>query len=200
MEHYGTQHDEDHLIDASAPAIASNDLGTLDPVVHPEPALDFGASATHGKAKGGKKGATPAEPEVEDVDLKPLGPTHDENKGFMRFMPPLIKLMNRNGVPFNIDGSSGEITIGGFYQNGPMKLEIEANDDIVAIDKRDRRKVLKSYDDLVKLNFDWWRRATGKGNNVNPDRPWLDAFLEKNWVKRQVIFVPRDDQGPTDAD
>ena len=31
---------------------------------------------------------------------------------------------------------------------------------------------------------------------LSPDRPWLDEFLDKGWVKRQVIFVPRDEQGP----
>lgn len=136
-----------------------------------------------------------------DVDLsKPLAPTHDENKGFMRFMPALIKEMNRNGVPFTIDGPTGIITISGFYKNGPMTLEVEDNNDIVAIDKRARRKVMKSYDDLVQLNFEWWRRSTGRGINVTPDRPWLDAFIAKNWVKRQVIFVPREDQGPSPDD
>ena len=171
-----------------------------DPADRSEPALEF-TPDTFGKtgtAKGGKAHAA-ALPEVDDVDLsKPLAPTHDENKGFMRFMPALIKEMNRRGVPFNIDGASGEITIRGFYKNGAMTLEIAPNDDIVAIDKNGKRKVLKSFDTLVKLNYDWWRRSTGRGELLSPDRPWLDEFLDKGWVKRQVIFVPRDEQGPGD--
>lgn len=171
------------------------------PADHPEPALEFTADelGTGAKAKGGK--APVALPDVEDVDLsKPLAPTHDENKGFMRFMPALIKEMNRKGVPFSLDGASGGITIEGFYKNGAMKLEIEANDDIVAIDKHGKRKVMTSFEALVKLNFDWWRRSTGRGELRNPDRPWLDEFLTKGWVKRQVIFVPRDEQGGEDAE
>lgn len=162
------------------------------------------------KGKHGKKDhAEPAPapvapvgvPDVEDVDLStPLAPTHDENKGFMRFMPALIKEMNRNGVPFTIDGNTGIITIDGFYKNGPMTLEVEANDDIVSIDKRTRRKVMKAYDDLVALNYKWWRGSTGRGVNVTPDRPWLDAFIAKNLVKRQVIFVPRDEQTTGDEE
>ena len=133
--------------------------------------------------------------DVEDVDLsKPLAPTHDENKGFMRFMPALVKEMNRKGVPFTLDGNTGIITIAGFYKNGPMTLEVEANDDIVSIDKRAKRKVMKTYDDLVALNYKWWRASTGRGVNITPDRPWLDAFLEKGLIKRVVIFVPRDEQ------
>ncbi|MCA8287616.1 hypothetical protein [Burkholderia vietnamiensis] len=171
-----------------------------DPADRSVPALEF-TPDTFGKtgtAKVGKAHAA-ALPEVDDVDLsKPLAPTHDENKGFMRFMPALIKEMNRRGVPFNIDGASGEITIRGFYKNGAMTLEIAPNDDIVAIDKNGKRKVLKSFDTLVKLNYDWWRRSTGRGELLSPDRPWLDEFLDKVWVKRQVIFVPRDEQGPGD--
>ncbi|HDR8943165.1 TPA: hypothetical protein QDB15_000093 [Burkholderia vietnamiensis] len=166
-----------------------------DPDDQAEPALAFTADALGTGAKGGK--APVAFPEVEDVDLsKPLAPTHDENKGFMRFMPALIKEMNRKGVPFSLDGGSGEITIKGFYKNGAMKLEFSPNDDIVAIDKNGKRKVMTSFDALVKLNYDWWRRSTGRGELLSPDRPWLDEFLEKGWVKRQVIFVPRDEQGP----
>lgn len=171
-----------------------------DPVDRSEPALEFTPDTLGktGTVKGGKAHVA-ALPEVEDVDLsKPLAPTHDENKGFMRFMPPLIKEMNRRGVPFNIDGASGEITIRGFYKNGAMTLEIAPNDDIVAIDKNGKRKVLKSFDTLVKLNYDWWRHSTGRGELLSPDRPWLDEFLDKGWVKRKVIFVPRDEQGPGD--
>jgi hypothetical protein len=51
--------------------------------------------------------------------------------------------------------------------------------------------------DIVALNFDWWRRSTGKGINITPDRPWLNSFIQKNWAKRQVIFVWREEQGPT---
>ncbi|PRG26972.1 hypothetical protein [Burkholderia multivorans] len=171
-----------------------------DPADRSEPALEF-TPDTFGKtgtAKGGKAHAA-ALPEVEDVDLsKPLAPTLDESNGFLRFLPPLLRTMNRKGVPFNIDGASGEITLAGFYKNGPMKLEIAPNDDIVAIDKHGKRKIMKSFDALVKLNYDWWRRSTGRGELLSPDRPWLDEFLDKGWVKRQVIFVPRDEQGPGD--
>lgn len=174
----------------------------IEPEDRSEPTLEFTTNAfgTAGTSKGGKAQAAVL-PDVEDVDLsKPLAPTHDENKGFMRFMPALIKEMNRKGVPFSLDGASGEITIEGFYKNGAMKLEIEANDDIVAIDKHGKRKVMTSFEALVKLNFDWWRRSTGRGELRNPDRPWLDEFLTKGWVKRQVIFVPRDEQGGEDAE
>ncbi|MCA8148167.1 hypothetical protein [Burkholderia vietnamiensis] len=168
-----------------------------DPDDQAEPALEFTADALATGAKGGK--APVVIPDVDDVDLsKPLAPTHDENKGFMRFMPALIKEMNRKGVPFTIDGNTGIITISGFYKNGPMTLEVEANDDIVAIDKRARRKVMKTYDDLVKLNFFWWQQSTGQGVPRNPDRPWLDAFLDKGWVRRSVIYLPSTDQAPVD--
>lgn len=162
-------------------------------------ALDTTAS------KGGKHKKDHVEPapapvevevEVEDLDLSTsLAPTHDENKGFMRFMPPLIKEMNRRGVPFKLDGASGEIAIAGFYRSGGVSLEIGDGDTITAVDRRNTRTTVSTFDDLVRLNYDWWLRTNGKTgeNHLNPDRPWLDEFLTRGMVKRQVIFVPRDD-------
>lgn len=129
---------------------------------------------------------------IDDVvDLAPLAPTHDENKGFMRFMPSLIKEMNRKGVPFTLNGTTGEIQLSGFYRAQGVLMEIGEGDAIRVIDRRGTTPV-KVFDDLVKLNFEWWTRSNARGENLNPDRPWLDEFLEKGWVKRQVVYVPRE--------
>ncbi|HDR9033341.1 TPA: hypothetical protein QDB07_000790 [Burkholderia vietnamiensis] len=160
------------------------------------PALTAASSkGKHGKKYQDEPAPAPAvEPvagDVGDVDLStPLAPTHDENKGFMRYLPPLLKTMNRNGVPFQLDGASGAITVDGFYKAGGITLEIGDDDTITAVDRR-ARTVVSTYDDLVRLNYDWWTRSNGRGENLSPDRPWLDAFLEKGWIKRVVIFVPR---------
>jgi len=156
--------------------------------------------ASTGKGKHGKKHHDEPAPapvaDVEEVDvLVPLAPTHDENKGFMRFMPPLVKEMNRRGVPFKLDGATGDITIAGFYRSSGVSLEIGDGDAITAVDRRNARTTVTSFDDLVRLNYDWWIRTNGKTgeNHQNPDRPWLDEFLTRGMVKRQVIFVPRDE-------
>lgn len=178
-----------------------NDLTGTMVATEDSPVASTGASTGKGKHdKHGKKHHDEPAPapvaDVEEVDvLVPLAPTHDENKGFMRFMPPLVKEMNRRGVPFKLDGATGDITIAGFYRSSGVSLEIGDGDAITAVDRRNARTTVTSFDDLVRLNYDWWIRTNGKTgeNHQNPDRPWLDEFLTRGMVKRQVIFVPRDD-------
>ncbi|MCY0389984.1 hypothetical protein OVY01_22870 [Robbsia sp. Bb-Pol-6] len=137
----------------------------------------------------GKKDAAPVAD--EPLNLTPLAPTHDENKGFMRFMPALIKEMNHKGVPFTLNGTTGEIQLSGFYRAQGVTMEIGAGDAISVTDRRGTTPV-NTFADLATLNYEWWTRSNARGENLNPERPWLDEFLEKGWVKRQVIYVPRD--------
>ncbi|MCA8448978.1 hypothetical protein [Burkholderia vietnamiensis] len=195
-DHDGEQHDHlDNTGSAGGESAPLLDTHTTDT---PE--------VTSTKGKHGKKHQDePAPAVVEtvdtgDVDLsKPLAPTHDENKGFMRYLPELLKVMNRKGVPFTLNGATGEIQVSGFYKAGGVTLEIGDDDTITAVDRR-ARNVVATYDDLVRLNYDWWVRSNGRGELLSPDRPWLDAFLEKGWIKRVVIFVPRDGGAPGNED
>lgn len=113
--------------------------------------------------------------------------------GWIKFMPPLVRELWNKGVEFTMDGQSGEIHMTGFYKQDPVKLDLR-EDGIVAIDKRARETNIKSFEDLVDLNYKFWRQANSrKGVYVQPTQPWLGAFLEKKKVKRQVLFVPVDD-------
>lgn len=150
----------------------------------PHITADIAADGFTSKAKKAKD----VVPEALDLaPLAPLAPTHDE-KGFMRFMPALIKEMNRRGVPFTLNGGTGEIQLSGFYRAQGVTMEIGEGDAITITDRRGSTAVA-TYDDLVMLNFEWWTRSNGRGENVNPDRPWLDEFLSKSLVKRQTIYV-----------
>lgn len=123
------------------------------------------------------------------TELPPL--TIQPPPGFLRFFPPLIKQIANLGGLFKME-QDGALYIDGFYKNGPMKIDFE-NDDLVAVDKRGRKTPIFNFDDLVQLNFLWWRMANGKKNEyVLPERPWLDQFIEKKWVKRKIIFEPVD--------
>lgn len=116
---------------------------------------------------------------------------------FLRFMPDAIRELWNKGANFNLDGTSGEITLDGFYKNGPMRLVLRQEgkkEGMVAIDKRGRETNIRGFDDLVELNYIHWRQANSQKNTyVQPSRPWLDAFLDKKKVKRQVFFVPADE-------
>lgn len=108
--------------------------------------------------------------------------------GFLRFFPPVIKQIAELGAQFKME-TDGVLYIEGFYRNGPMKIDFEG-DSVVAIDKRGRKTTITNFDDLVQLNFSWWRLSNGRQGYIVPERPWIDKFIEKKWVKRKVIYEP----------
>ena len=113
--------------------------------------------------------------------------------GYLNYMPPLIKEIWNQGASFTLDGTTGAVMVDGFYRNGPMKIEIR-DAGAVAIDKRNRETAIVTFQDLVDLNFQFWRQANSiKGTYVQPQRPWLDHFLATKKVKRQVLYVPADE-------
>lgn len=116
--------------------------------------------------------------------------------GFMRFMPPLVKDLYARNVNFTMDAKN-DLLIDGFYDNGPMRVLIDERDNVKVVDKRNKTTPIRSFDDLVLVNFEWWKltNAAAKGKKYTPPaNPWLKAFQEKNLVKRQVIFVENDGQ------
>lgn len=123
--------------------------------------------------------------------------------GFLRFMPELIKRLHSMGgkVSLNDDGS---MLLEGFYKNGALRLEIEEGKKdtikIVAVDKRGRRKEISTIDDLVQINFAWWKISNGRGTYIVPERPWLDQFIEKRWVRKKIIYEPIESEGEEKED
>lgn len=123
-----------------------------------------------------------AEDDLTPLDIKPL-------PGFLRFMPELIKSIHAMGAQFQMS-VDGVLLVDGFYRNGPMRLDLDDHGHLVAIDRRDRKTAIATVDDLIQLNFQWWRMSISKTTYMPPERPWLDKFIEKRWVRRKVIFEP----------
>lgn len=142
---------------------------------------------------------TPTSPSLDNLGSKIAGDhDHDERPmeikplpGFLKWLPPMFKDMHQQGATLSTD-KNHDIRIEGFYANGPMLL-VEENGKIFAIDKNKKKVLVAAFDDLVMLNYDWWRQAQTRGNYVQPERPWLDKFREKNLVRKQVIYVANDD-------
>lgn len=139
-----------------------------------------------------------SENELIDIDIsEPLKPIHEDGKGWLRFMPDFIKEINSKGVHIQISTSANNdmvLEIDGFYKYGPIILEIMPNDNIFAIDKKNQRTQIKTFKDLVQLNYEYWRKSGNKTNGyITPNRPWIDEFIQMKLVKRQVIYIPKDD-------
>lgn len=112
-------------------------------------------------------------------------------RGF-RKLPALVEDGLARGIKIFLTTEGYEVE--GFYRNGTVRLAYEGADELVAIDKKDKKVPIKSFDDLVKLNYDWWKKSRDKRAEwVNPGREWQEEFSRLNLVKRQVTFVPGED-------
>lgn len=116
-----------------------------------------------------------------------------EAPGMLRFLPALIQEFWAQKAYFTME-KDGSLSMEGFYKNGPMRLEIRSNDQLVAIDKRGRVTEISSFEDLADLNYFWWKNANTKTSYVDPARPWADNFVERKMVRRKVIYQPLENE------
>lgn len=126
---------------------------------------------------------------------KPLAPAPNAavSGDCERLLPQLIDQAVKCGARVILTSAGYELE--GFYKLGPMRLEPAVdNSCLVAIDKKETRTNVKSFDDLVRLNYDCWKKCRDKGYAyINPGREWVEEFSRLNLIKRQVIYVPGED-------
>ena len=109
-----------------------------------------------------------------------------------RVLPQVIEDAIAHEVKVMLTKAGYEID--GFYKLGPVRVEPTADGSLVAIDRKDASTPIKTFDDLVRLNYECWKKSRDKAAAyINPGREWIEEFGRLNLVKRQVIFVPGDD-------
>lgn len=113
----------------------------------------------------------------------------------IELLPDLLQEMYRKGIPYAIEGTTGNVIVDGFYKSGPMTLIMDKDFAFEAQDKKGRKTPIESYDDLIKLNYQCWKATVRKNSSsyVHPSKPWIDEFYQRNLIKRQVFVVPVDD-------
>lgn len=125
-------------------------------------------------------------------ELKPENkaiPPAAKTSAARRVLPELIETALAAGVKVLLTKTGYEVD--GFYKAGSMRLEPDENGMMMAIDRKDKKVPLKTFDDLVKLNYDWWKSSRTKNVAfMNPGKEWVEEFSRLNLVKRQVSFVP----------
>ena len=129
-------------------------------------------------AQGGKTGAKPASAAKAPAQ-------HG------RAVPQIVELAVERGIRIYLTKTGYEAE--GFYKMGTMRIEL-SGEKVVAVDKKEKKYPLAEFDDLVKLNYDCWKKSRDKGVEfINPGKEWLDEFMRLNLVKRQVLFIPGDE-------
>lgn len=115
----------------------------------------------------------------------------EDYKPSQRRLHPVILELIDHSISCKYDILSGHFHVDGFYKNGAMILEEAENGVLFSVDKKGIRTQINDLDDLVLLNYEHWKLAGGRNGNY-PDliKPWLDEFVDRGLVKRQVSYAP----------
>ena len=106
-----------------------------------------------------------------------------------RGVPELIETAVDRGMRVILTRAGYEID--GFYRQGTMRVEADEKGVLIAIDKKDKKVALRTFDDLVKLNFNWWKLSRERATEfMTPPKEWLEEFQRMNLVQRVVMFTP----------
>lgn len=118
--------------------------------------------------------------------------SHANIPAIFEYLPDLIKDMYKAGINFSIN-SAGEIVVKDFYRPATMKMLMN-NDETFYIEIRKDNIPILSLEDLINLNYrEWKKTGKAKGNYDAPAKCWSDLFAEKGLVKRQMVFIPTDE-------
>ena len=80
-----------------------------------------------------------------------------KNSLFFNMFPPLIKELVEQKLPVEVKMEESAFFVQDFYSSKVLKLEVIDKDlNLQAVDKKGNKVLVKSVDDIVKLNFDWW--------------------------------------------
>ncbi len=111
---------------------------------------------------------------------------------FYAQLPEWVAQAVIKGIKLNLVPSGVEVD--GFYRNGTIIVSIAASGACVAVDKKGHEEKIENFDDLVRLNYDWWKKSRAKKLEwMSPGKEWMEDFIRLNLVKRQVTFIPGDE-------
>lgn len=114
-----------------------------------------------------------------------------KNSLFFNMFPPLIKELVEQKLPVEVKMEESAFFVQDFYSSKVLKLEVIDKDlNLQAVDKKGNKVLVKSVDDIVKLNFDWWVGSKTKDAFPALTKSWAKQFLQRKWVKKQWILVP----------
>lgn len=89
----------------------------------------------------------------------------------------LLKELVVRGLEVNVSAEGFKVS--GFYKSGSVTL-VPVNPEnpispLTCIQRYDEKDEVKNFDDLVLINFKWWKRSSSRGWG-GPDAFWQSQF------------------------
>lgn len=112
-------------------------------------------------------------------------------------MNPIIREILEKGltltIGYNKEEDRFEYTLGGFYKSDTITLiERAGYDDVslMAIARYKEHTIIHNFDELVMLNYSWWKSSQNRFDGWNaPNGDWLPFFLEKKLVEVETKII-----------
>ena len=101
-------------------------------------------------------------------------------------MHKLIKILVDKGLTVNI--SKEGYSLEGFYKSGSVTFNELDENTLLCHQRYDEVEEISSFDDIVMVNFKWWKRSKDKGWS-NPDNFWLQEFVRLDLVNVKTITI-----------
>lgn len=82
--------------------------------------------------------------------------------------------------------------VGGFYKSDFMTIYSHASDELTfsAVDRYSCVSELRDFDDLVRLNHQWWIRSRNRSDAWSePDLRWGKEFIRLGLARKKVVEV-----------
>lgn len=105
---------------------------------------------------------------------------------------PVIASLLARQVPVRLRRES--LVIEGFYKSGEIYLTPRKEGGFIAVSRYAETHDIESFDDLVHLNYEWWKRSKDRFDGwSNPDKNWAADFERLGLVEKKVEtkYVPK---------
>lgn len=99
---------------------------------------------------------------------------------------PLIQDILNTDIPMTLKRmgfTSASFTLPGFYKCGEVTLYKDGERWMVK-DRYDKCTPIDSLQDLVELNFYWWKTSKNRGGWEEPDSHWVGELIKSGYIRK----------------
>lgn len=96
----------------------------------------------------------------------------------------IYEKLKEHNIGFEINMAEEEILVEGFSKSGVAALKEAPNGDVYAYTRYDQVTEMRSFEDLVALNFEWFDSYRDRKPFTEPDISWADVLIEYGYLKQ----------------
>lgn len=104
-------------------------------------------------------------------------------------MEEIYQKLKEHDIEFDLSLKDEEIQVHGFSKSGVATLKEDEEGNVVAHTRYGQENKLSSFEDLVRLNYEWFDMYRDRKPFTSPSSDWADVLVEYGYVKRTEKVV-----------